>query len=70
MKEVHEEMGRVMNKVIPPGKGKWGAKPITLDYCFERYGVPRTATEYLMVVYSASFPPLERDTEGETFEGM
>ena len=51
MKQVHEEMASVMAKVIPPGKGKWGAKPVKMMYCFEKKESPRTETEYLNVVY-------------------
>ncbi|GMI02114.1 hypothetical protein TrST_g14239 [Triparma strigata] len=58
MMDVHKEMKSVLQPSCIPLKGgaSWSAKKVTRKYAFECEGVPRDETEYLKVVYPASFP--------------
>ncbi|XP_031555098.1 DNA polymerase alpha catalytic subunit-like [Actinia tenebrosa] len=64
IKDVYEEFNEKIankNKIM-----KFVCKPDSKDYCFEVQGVPANS-DYLMVKYSAEYPQLPEDLQGDTF---
>ena len=62
--QVHEEMGQVLRdqRILPPTAGvSWKGKPVQRNYAFGDASIPRTATEYLKVVYDAKYPAPSED---------
>lgn len=56
-----------MRSIIPAGKGSFAVRKATRNYAFEERNVPREEHDYLKLIYSAHFPALPANTEGNTF---
>ena len=58
MMNVHKEMKQVLQPSCIPLKAgaSWAGKVVKRKYAFEIEGVPREETDYMKVVYPASFP--------------
>lgn len=56
-----------MRDIIPSGKGSFAVRKATRNYAFEEKYVPREENDYLKLIYSAHFPALPANTEGNTF---
>jgi hypothetical protein len=68
LKDVWAELrDGAMRDVIPQGKGNFAVKKASRNYAFELAGIPREATDYLKLKYSATFAALPSTLTGDTF---
>lgn len=57
--DVHGEIGNMLQAqhILPRAAGvSWKGKPVQRNYAFGDASIPRTATDYLKVVYDAKYP--------------